>query len=75
VVFREAYPGRASLGGLPVMSELQREARNRHVELVPQGRPLYRDTAELRRLVHEGKVAVFAEIAPQYRGRIRFDRL
>jgi predicted TIM-barrel fold metal-dependent hydrolase len=33
-----------------------------------QGRPLYRDTAELRRLVHEGKVTVFAEIAPQYRG-------
>jgi hypothetical protein len=33
-----------------------------------QGRPLYRDPADLRRLVQEGKVAVFAEIAPQYRG-------
>jgi uncharacterized protein len=33
-----------------------------------QGRPRYRGVAELRRLVHEGKVAVFAEIAPQYRG-------
>jgi predicted TIM-barrel fold metal-dependent hydrolase len=33
-----------------------------------QGRPLYRDTAELRRLVRDGQVSVFAEIAPQYRG-------
>ena len=33
-----------------------------------QGRPLYRDTAELRRLVRDGKVAVFAEITAQYRG-------
>jgi predicted TIM-barrel fold metal-dependent hydrolase len=33
-----------------------------------QGSPLYRDPAELRRLVQEGKVTVFAEIAPQYRG-------
>jgi uncharacterized protein len=33
-----------------------------------QGRPLYRDTAELRRLVREHKVAVFAEISAQYRG-------
>lgn len=33
-----------------------------------QGRSLYRDTAELRRLVREGKVAVFAEVGPQYHG-------
>lgn len=34
----------------------------------PQGRPLYRDTSELRRLVRDGQVAVFAEISAQYRG-------
>jgi predicted TIM-barrel fold metal-dependent hydrolase len=33
-----------------------------------QGRPMLRDTAELRRLVREGRVAVFAEITPQYWG-------
>ena len=34
----------------------------------PQGRPLYRPLSELRRLVAEGKIAVFAEVAPQYDG-------
>ena len=34
----------------------------------PQGRPLYREPSELRRLVAEGKIAVFAEVAPQYDG-------
>ena len=34
----------------------------------PQGGPLYRDVAELRRLVVDGKVKVFAEVAPQYDG-------
>jgi predicted TIM-barrel fold metal-dependent hydrolase len=34
----------------------------------PQGRPILRELAELRRLVGEGKVSVFAEVAPQYRG-------
>lgn len=33
-----------------------------------QGKPLYRDTAELRRLVRQGDVKVFAEITAQYRG-------
>jgi predicted TIM-barrel fold metal-dependent hydrolase len=33
-----------------------------------QGKPMLRDTAELRRLVREGRVAVFAEITPQYWG-------
>jgi len=33
-----------------------------------QDRPLYREPAELRRLVAEGKIAVFAEVAPQYDG-------
>jgi predicted TIM-barrel fold metal-dependent hydrolase len=32
------------------------------------GKPVYRDTSELRRLVREGRVAVFAEVSPQYRG-------
>jgi predicted TIM-barrel fold metal-dependent hydrolase len=34
----------------------------------PQGRPLYRPVAELRQLVAERKLAVFAEVAPQYDG-------
>ena len=33
-----------------------------------QGKPLYRDTADLRRMVRNGQVAVFAEITAQYRG-------
>ena len=32
------------------------------------GGPVYAETAELRSFVGEGKVAVFAEVAPQYRG-------
>ncbi len=38
----------------------------RKPERGPQDRPLYREPAELRRLVAEGKIAVFAEVAPQY---------
>jgi uncharacterized protein len=34
----------------------------------PDGRPLLRDIAELRRLVLAGRVAVFAEVGPQYAG-------
>jgi uncharacterized protein len=34
----------------------------------PQGRPLYRPISELRQLVADGKIAVFAEVAPQYDG-------
>ena len=34
----------------------------------PQGRPLYRSISELRRLVAEGNIVVFAEVAPQYDG-------
>lgn len=34
----------------------------------PEGRPLYRPLPELRRLVAEGKIAVFAEVGPQYDG-------
>ena len=34
----------------------------------PKGPPLFRPIPELRRLVAEGKVAVFAEVAPQYDG-------
>ena len=33
-----------------------------------QGRPLYRPISEVRRLVTEGEIAVFAEVAPQYDG-------
>ncbi len=33
-----------------------------------QGKAIYRDLAELRQLVKEGKVEVFAEISAQYRG-------
>ena len=40
----------------------------RKPERGPQDRPLYREPAELRRLVAEGKIAVFAEVAPQYDG-------
>ena len=40
----------------------------RKPERDPQGRPLYREPAKLRRLVSEGKIAVFAEVAPQYDG-------
>jgi predicted TIM-barrel fold metal-dependent hydrolase len=32
------------------------------------GRPVLRSLAELRRLVRDGRVAVFAEVAPQYAG-------
>jgi len=34
----------------------------------PHGRPLLREPAELSRLVSEGKIAVLAEVAPQYDG-------
>jgi uncharacterized protein len=34
----------------------------------PDGRPVLRDIAELRRLVRAGRVAVFAEVGPQYAG-------
>lgn len=34
----------------------------------PRGRRVFREIAELRRLVSEGKIAVFAEVAPQYDG-------
>jgi len=34
----------------------------------PNGPPLFRPIPELRRMVAEGKVAVFAEVAPQYDG-------
>ncbi|MGH9794113.1 MAG: amidohydrolase family protein, partial [Candidatus Acidiferrales bacterium] len=33
-----------------------------------EGRPLYRDPAELRRLFKGGKFAIFAEVDPQYHG-------
>ncbi len=41
----------------------------------PQGHPLYRPLSELRRLVAEGKIAVFAEVAPQYDGMSPADPL
>jgi len=34
----------------------------------PRGGHVLREPAELRRLVSEGKIAVFAEVAPQYDG-------
>jgi len=34
----------------------------------PRGRRVLREPAELRRLVSEGKIVVFAEVAPQYDG-------
>lgn len=34
----------------------------------PNGPPLFRPVSELRRMVVDGKVAVFAEVAPQYDG-------
>lgn len=34
----------------------------------PKGDPLFRPIPELRRLIEDGKVAVFAEVAPQYDG-------
>lgn len=34
----------------------------------PKGPPLFRPVSDLRRLVAEGRVAVFAEVAPQYDG-------
>jgi predicted TIM-barrel fold metal-dependent hydrolase len=34
----------------------------------PHDRHLFREPAELRRLVAEGKIAVFAEVGPQYEG-------
>ena len=34
----------------------------------PRGRRVFREIAELHRLVSEGKIAVFAEVAPQYDG-------
>jgi uncharacterized protein len=33
-----------------------------------QGRPLFRPVAELRELIKKNKIAVFAEVAPQYEG-------
>jgi predicted TIM-barrel fold metal-dependent hydrolase len=47
----------------------------RKPERGPQDRPLYREPAELRRLVAEGKIAVFAEVAPQYDGMSPADPL
>ena len=41
----------------------------------PQGRPLYRPISELRRLVADGKIVVFAEVAPQYDGMSPADPL
>ena len=63
-------------GSLEVVSKWQAAAPDRIIPAIeflkpgrdPQGRPLYRDVVDLRRLVRDKKVAVFAEIAPQYDG-------
>jgi predicted TIM-barrel fold metal-dependent hydrolase len=55
--WRSAAPGRV----LPAVSVFRDSAG-------PDGRPLLRDIAELRRLVLAGRVEVFAEVGPQYAG-------
>ena len=73
----ERYDIRAiTSGALDNVAKWRAAAPNRIIPAVSffkpgrdaRGRPLYHDIAELRRLVGEGQVSIFAEVAPQYRG-------
>jgi uncharacterized protein len=63
-------------GAIDVVNKWRAAAPNRIISAIEfqmpghdaQGRPLFRPIAELRELVKNNNVAVFAEVAPQYEG-------